>query len=390
VPGKKPMTVIGLMSGTSVDSVDAACIRCELTDKPLALKHLDVLEIHTTEIPADLRMLLLDAMGSSAISLETLCRLNMDMGTLFGQAACELIQKLAPQDIQVDLIASHGQTLYHLPPVAGKLGATLQIGEPAVIAEMTGVKVAADFRPGDMAAGGQGAPLVPFADMLLFQHKTKARAVQNIGGIANLTALAPAGGEIIAFDTGPGNMVMDGFMQALLDKPFDADGKTAASGHVHHPMLVEMRDNAYFLQPPPKSTGREHFGRAYAQSLLDHWASNVSPADMVTTATHLTAITIMEAYQHFVLPKIPIKEMIVGGGGAYNRYLMQLLKESFSTLGITVKRHEDFGIPSKYKEAIAFALLGLARKFGIPGNIPSCTGATHPVVLGGLWEPVSR
>ena len=382
------LTVIGLMSGTSVDSIDAACIRISVNSG--ILTEFAVLQTTTSEIEPTLREQLLTTMANpEAVSLKTLCQLNTQMGAAFADAALILIDNLKAQGITVDLIASHGQTLYHWPPANGVLGSTLQIGDPATIAERSGIDVAADFRPGDMAAGGHGAPLVPFADKLLFQHETRPRAVQNIGGIANVTALPALNDSkntLLAFDTGPGNMIIDALMQMLFDQLYDAGGQIAARGQVHEPLLQAMLAEPYFQQAPPKSTGRERFGKAYTQALLAQWQSQLSAEDMIATATHFTAITIAEAYQRFVLPQMPLQEMIVGGGGVFNTTLMQSLQAQLSPLGIAVKRHEDFGIDSKYKEAIAFALLGYARKMGIPANIPSCTGAKHPVVLGGLWQ----
>jgi len=368
------------MSGTSVDSVDAACIRCEFP-------HLEVLGTHTHDIPDALRQTLLETLASKEVPWATVCRLNMTLGRLFGETALALMQQLQP--LKVDLIASHGQTLYHIPPEAGNLGATLQLGEPAMIAEITGVEVAADFRPGDMAAGGQGAPLVPFADGLLFQDKVIARAVQNIGGIANVTVLTDKG-PVMAFDTGPGNMIIDNLVQTFTGKTYDKDGEIARQGQIIEPLLTSMLNDPYFKLPPPKSTGRELFGSDYTTQLIQNWQTNHDPKDFIATATHFTADSIVNAYKEFVLPKVPVKEVIVGGGGALNTYLMELLTHRFTPLGITVKTHEDFGIPNKYKEAIAFALLGAARKLEIPSNIPLCTGASHPVILGGLWLPGQR
>lgn len=387
------LTVIGLMSGTSVDSIDAACIRVRMGRDPLCLAEFSILGTATLDLDPALREALLSTMSAPEVPLEALCRLKTDVGVCFAQAANMLIEQLKPQDIAVDLIASHGQTLYHVPPTKGQLGSTLQIGEPAVIAEQTGIEVAADFRPGDMAAGGHGAPLVPFADMLLFQDKSIPRAVQNIGGIANLTALPALSDEsqpIMAFDTGPGNMMIDALMEALFGAPFDADGQVAGEGHIHQPMLDAMLANPYFNELPPKSTGRELFGKPYALTLLEQWRNQVSSEGIIATVTYFTAFTIAEAYKTFVLPKIPVQEIVLGGGGVMNQTLVRHLEDLLAPHGIQLKPHEAFGIPSKYKEAIAFALLGYARKTGIPSNIPSCTGASHPVILGGLWKPYHK
>ncbi len=385
-----PLTVIGLMSGTSVDSIDAACVSIEMTQNPLQLSQFHVLETETLDFKPAVREKLLQLMSSGTTSLETICQLNFEVGNLLGQAALALIQKLQKQQVTIDLIASHGQTLYHIPPSESTPGSTLQIGHPALIAEITGIEVVADFRPSDMAAGGQGAPLVPFADQLLFQDAKIARAVQNIGGIANLTALPPVGHTAtapMAFDTGPGNMIIDALMEALFQQPYDVNGQMAQQGQMYQPMLDAMLAHPYFMLPPPKTTGREVFGKQYALRLLEQWKSKLEPQDIVATATYFTAFTIADAYSRFVLPRIPIEEVVVGGGGVLNSTLMRFLETELGKYGIGLKRHEDFDIDSKYKEAIAFALLGYARKMGISNNIPTCTGAHHSVVMGGIWMP---
>lgn len=382
------LNVIGLMSGTSVDSIDAACIRVQLQRSPLRLAHLEILGTATTEFDEPVKGELMTALNESRASLETICRLHARMGMLFAQTAVKLIADLKCRDIRADLVASHGQTLYHIPPSADAPGSTLQIGDPSVIAEQTGLEVIADFRPGDIAAGGHGAPLAPFADMLLFQDKEIPRAVHNIGGISNLTvlpALNDTENRIMAFDTGPGNMLIDTLTQLLFDLPYDKDGEIAQMGGVRPAMMDELMAQPYLALPPPKSTGRELFGRKYAESFLSRWQDKFPREDIIATATHFTAITITDAYDRFVLPKVPLKEVILGGGGVFNQTLKELIEERFLLYGIELKTHEDFGIHSKYKEAIAFALLGYARKLGIPANIPECTGAAHPVILGGSW-----
>jgi anhydro-N-acetylmuramic acid kinase len=385
-----PLNVLGLMSGTSVDSIDAACVRIQMAADPLRLETFTLLGSTTLDMAPELQEALHTLMRAPTVSLKTLCELNFEMGRQFGIAAQQLIQQLAAEGIPVDLIASHGQTVYHIPPTLTQAGSTLQIGQPAVISEMTGIEVMADFRPADMAAGGHGAPLVPFADQLLFQDAHIARAVQNIGGIANLTALpaySEASTACLAFDTGPGNMIIDALMKTFFNAPYDKEGAVAQQGRVHPEMLAAMLTHPFFNEPPPKSTGREQFGQPYVSQLLSNWQGKVSPEEMVATATHFTAITIANAYERFVLPVIPVQEVIAGGGGVFNRTLMDLLSDRLSNLGVILKRHEDFGVPDKFKEALAFALLGYARKMGLPANIPACTGAKHPAILGGSWQP---
>ncbi len=392
-----PLHVIGLMSGTSVDSIDAACVRIQLSLDPVQLIECQVLGTRTQDMPLPLRQQLLEVMAQKQIGLEALCLLNVEIGACFAETALGLIQDMKQAGHPVDLIASHGQTLFHVPPQASgsnvsRYGATLQIGEPSVIAEVCQTEVIADFRPGDMAAGGQGAPLVPFADQLLFQDQSIARAVQNIGGIANLTALSARDDthhQPMAFDTGPGNMMIDAAMALLYGQDFDQNGEIAQSGQVSNDLLSELLAHPYFESPPPKSTGRELFGAPLVNRILEQWEQKLSAMDIIATLTELTAQSIVQAYERFVLPTIPVQEVIVGGGGVYNQTLMVRLTQLFRPLRITLKRHEDYGVPSKYKEAIAFALLGYARKFGLPNNLPSCTGATHPISLGALWQPES-
>lgn len=383
----QPLTVMGLMSGTSVDGVDACLAR--LTWQNGALHH-EILATHSVAMPNGLREDLLCCMADKQVHLEDLCRLNVAVGELFADTAAGLMEAHGVTAKQIDCIGSHGQTIYHWPPTEpGKLGGTLQIGEPSLIAEKTGVLTIADFRPRDMAAGGQGAPLVCFADQLLFQHETIGRCVQNIGGIANVTvvpsheAVRQADLSIIAFDTGPGNMLMDAAMSHFYGKAYDADGAIAASGQIDETLLTYLMTHAYLTQAPPKTTGRELFGVPYFQELLAQFP-NISAADWLATLNRFTAASIADAYQRFVFPTYDVAEVIVGGGGSFNPVLLSHLRSLLAETGqaITVKTHADFGIPDQYKEALAFAILAWASLLGRPNNVPACTGATHPVVMG--------
>jgi anhydro-N-acetylmuramic acid kinase len=312
------------------------------------------------------------------------------MGHQFANAALLLVKKLKSQAIDVDLISSHGQTLYHRPPEGGSNGYTLQIGDPSVIAERTEIEVVADFRPGDMAAGGHGAPLVPFADLLMFQEPERPIAIQNIGGIANVTALPPSNSlqdKPLAFDTGPGNMIIDTLMQTLFQQPMDKNGDTARKGKVHQELLDHLMRHPYLSAPPPKSTGREMFGTGFAQQIAAEWGRKMSKEDLIHTATMFTVQSIVQGYEQFVLPQLRVREVILGGGGTLNQFMVEKLAEAFRPHFISLRTHEDFGVSSKYKEAIAFAMLGYARKMGIPNNLPSCTGANRPVSLGAIWYP---
>ncbi|MHB0935440.1 MAG: anhydro-N-acetylmuramic acid kinase [Armatimonadota bacterium] len=374
----RPRRIVGLMSGTSLDGVDAALIEVR-GGIPFDAMHM--LAFFTRPYTAEERSRIAELMQPHA-SLAGLTSGNAWLGELFADAALRVIEKAGLRPGEVDALASHGQTVWHIPPEDGKLGATLQLGEPSVIAERTGVLTVADFRPRDMAAGGQGAPLVPFADYLLFHSATLSSAVQNIGGIGNVSWI-PRGGapsDVIAFDTGPGNMVIDALVHHYSGgaETFDRDGVMAAAGTVDEALLRELMASPYFRQAPPKSTGRELFGAGYARALREQAeARGLMPADVVATATALTAESIARAYRNFLGP---IDEIILGGGGSYNPTLRRMLADRLP--GMLVKVHEDFGISGEAKEAIAFALLGHATLCGVPANLPAATGASHPVVLG--------
>lgn len=370
------MIVIGLMSGTSADGVDACVVEIKETD------NVKLLAFETYPYPISIKTRVLEASVKGRV--DQICRLNFLLGRLFGEAALNIIAKAGLKPSEVDLIGSHGQTIHHLP--YGSPPSTLQIGEGAVIAELTGITTVADFRPGDIAAGGQGAPLVPYPDYLLFRHPTKTRAVQNIGGIANVTFLPAAAGveDVIAFDTGPGNMIIDWLVNSFTkgQHQCDEDGRMAGAGRVDENWLDELISNcSYFNQPPPKSTGREEFGSHYSERLIQEGKQRrLSPNDIVATVTALTARSIAGAYHRFLSPKSKIQEVILSGGGARNTTLVSMLKDYLSP--IPVLTSDDFGIPSDAKEAVAFAILARETFLGRPGNIPSATGAKKRVVLG--------
>jgi anhydro-N-acetylmuramic acid kinase len=300
--------------------------------------------------------------------------------------------------VKLDLIGCHGQTLYHQGTpqrfLGRKLAVTWQTGEAAVIASRLGVPVISDFRPADMAAGGKGAPLVPFFDYVLYRDPDTSRIAQNIGGIANLTAI-PAGaslGNIIAFDTGPGNMVIDAAMEELFGKRYDRDGKIAASGHVLDHVVAKLLRKPFFRQRPPRTAGREEFGREYLGRFL-RLCRGASKPDLVATATALTALSIADAVQRFVLPNFvgvaklrrggkTAHQMIVSGGGAKNPTLITMLREAVAPLGISLHFSDEFGVPAEAKEAVAFALLAHETWHRRASNVPSATGAKRPTILG--------
>lgn len=385
------LRVIGLMSGTSVDSIDACGVLLQGKGGKLSY---DVEATYTHPIPEAVRQTLLQVMADKYCSLETYCRLNLAVGELFAQAALALMAENGWTAESVSAIGSHGQTIFHLPPpvspnelTLSPHGGTLQIGEPSIIAERTGVLTVADFRPRDMAAGGQGAPLVCLADQLLFHHPERLRCIQNIGGIANVTAI-PAEGEPVAFDNGPGNMLMDAACQDMFQCPYDEGGAIAARGQVIEVVLATMLEHPYYRQSPPKTTGREMFGRPYWDTMHQAFPE-VSGEDWLATLTALTAKSIVASTVRYVFPQClkrqedPV-DVVVGGGGGLNPVLMAALRAGFQLSGhsVQLQRHEEYGIDGKYKEALAFAILAWATLNHLPGNLPPCTGASRPVVLG--------
>ena len=381
------MLVIGLMSGTSADGIDAVLVRLE---GPGGAPRWKFMAHAHRPYERALRDAIFAACSPSDSSVDRITRLNFALGEEFALAAQRLAAEVSPP-AQAELIGSHGQTIWHDVAADGRVTSTLQIGEAAVIAARTGLPTIADFRVADIAAGGQGAPLVPFADYILFHDPSKFRAIQNIGGIANVTLLPPGctHAEVAAFDSGPGNMVMDALVERASGgrELFDRDGRMAGEGRVHSVWLEELLDHPYFKRPAPKTTGRELFGKEYAHDLWEQGiALGLMPEDIVATATALTAATItaplVEAGAKYGRP---IDELILGGGGAENPALVRMLVSQLPSTRIT--RHEEFGIPSQAKEALAFAILAYAAYRREPNNVPSATGAARPVVMGKLSLP---
>ncbi len=365
----------GMISGTSADAVDVAV--CEFSSGLLPGEAvLRLLAYREEPMDPALRDRLARLWRDGTARLDELTELNVALGEVFAGAVERVIREVGIPDL--GLIASHGQTIYHLVE-PGRTKGTLQMGEPAVIAERTGVTVAADFRPADMAAGGEGAPLVPHFDALFFGGK-RVRALQNLGGIANVTFVAP-GMQPYAFDTGPGNALLDVAARLLFGEPYDLDGRHAAAGNVDGHLLSSLLAHPYFRREPPKSTGREIFGDAFtADAIAQGRESGSGPEDIMATLTALTAKSIADAYRRFGPPGI--EEMVLSGGGAHNQALVEGLRRCLPSVSILA--HEDFGIPGDAKEAVAFALLGYETLLGLPGNLPACTGAARPVILGKL------
>ena len=386
------MIVAGVMSGTSADGINVALVRCRGRGLHTRLALLAHEQYAYT--PA-LRKKILELMNAPSARVADLARLNFLLGELYAQAVVKT--KRSARLPKLDLIGCHGQTLYHQGEPAlflsHRFACTWQTGEAAVIAARAGVPVVSDFRPADMAAGGKGAPLVPFLDYVLLRHPRRGRILQNLGGIGNLTAI-PAGAtteQVIAFDTGPGNMVIDALAQQLFNRPFDRNGEIAARGRVLESVVQQALRGGFFQQRPPRTAGREQFGYefllkfAYACKKFRRFA--VRNEDVVATATALTAASVEDALRRYVLRGHSFHEFIVSGGGAKNRTLIRMLEQRLSPLGLKLKYSDDFGIPSQAKEAMAFALLAYQTWHRQPGSIASATGAKRTAILGKISFP---
>jgi anhydro-N-acetylmuramic acid kinase len=378
--------VAGVMSGTSADGIDVAVVR--VLGRGFRTRF-ELLHHHAFPYPPRVRRAVLAMMNASKASVADLARLNFLLGDLYADAVRASAKHA---HLAVDLVGCHGQTIYHQGTARAYLGrniaCTWQTGEGAVIAARTGVPVVSDFRPADMAAGGTGAPLVPFLDYLLYRHRRRGRIVQNIGGIANLTAIPAkaAPQQVIAFDTGPGNMVMDAVTERLFARPFDRHGRIAARGRVLDVVVSELMRQPFFRRPPPKTAGREEFGREFVAGFLRR-CQRARKEDVVATATALTAYSIADAVRAFVAPAGDkrFREMIVSGGGAKNSTLMSMLAAELT--GLKLRTSDEFGLPSEAKEAVAFAILAYQTWRRVPSNIPAATGAERPAVLGKISYP---
>ena len=382
--------IIGLMSGTSADGIDAAVIL--LGEKEDGL-FLDVLGFDTVAFPSGLRYRLMEVSDAKTGRIDELSRLHFEMGELFAGAAFTAADSIGLSMEEIDLIGSHGQTVQHLPERAERFGvetgATLQIGDPSVIAQRTGVVTVGDFRTADVARGGQGAPLVPFVDFLLFRHPEHARALLNLGGIANITVLPadPKPGDVLAFDTGPANMLIDAVARAELEQDMDEDGAAARRGKPSEDLVADVLAMPYFERPPPKSTGRELFGARCASTLVRAGReAGLSSEDLLATATEITVRAIEDACRRFVIPAAArLDELIVSGGGARNGFLLERLAGALAP--VVVSTSDDHGLSSDAKEAVAFAVLADRTVRGLPGSLPGSTGADRPAVLGKICLP---
>ncbi|HVO58852.1 MAG TPA: anhydro-N-acetylmuramic acid kinase [Dongiaceae bacterium] len=390
-PNSKPMLVLGMMSGTSADGIDAVVARISGAPPDLRIK----LVGHTKHaFAASVRKAILRAAEQDPLTPAEFSQLHARLGAVYADAALTACKRLGVSPQKVALIGNHGQTIFHRGRPLNFLGAatasTLQIGDGAVIAARTGIPTVSDFRPADMALGGQGAPLVPYADYLLWRHATRNRVALNIGGIANLTAL-PAGAktaQVFAFDTGPGNMLIDALVAHFTRgrASYDRNARLALQGKLHAGILNALLRDPYLKLRPPKSTGREYFGRAYVQRLLVLGRKHHVPAnDLVRTATVFTAVSIVAAIRGFVLPELKrrhLDELIVSGGGANNPLLLGQIAALLP--GTSVMPSSALGIPVDAKEALAFALLAYETWHRRPSNVPSATGASGRAILGKL------
>ena len=392
---RRTMTVAGVMSGTSADGTDVAFVRITRTDEAAKPK-LKLLAHVAFPYPKKLRGAVMEAMDAAAISMADVARLHWRLGEFYGDCIAASQQQTG---LRAVLAGVHGQTLYHQGNSTKFLGeplrCTLQMGEASEVASRGGLPVVSDFRPADMAVGGQGAPLVPMFDRVFFAHAKRNRVLQNLGGIANMTAMPAGSDALLAFDSGPASMVMDACMQRLFGKAYDRNGTTAKRGRVLQDVVADAMRLPYFHAPAPKSCGREEFGAAYADRFIATCRkTGAGDADIVATATALTAESILHAYRTFVWPFLgqtaPLAdrtEYIVAGGGAKNATLMEMLRNGLEPLGVKVSTTDEHGVPAQAKEAMAFALLAWLRWHELPGNVPSATGATRPAMLGRVTLP---
>ena len=377
--------VAGVMSGTSLDGVDVAIARIRGNGPSVRIAPLG---FQSTPYPPPLRTLLWEAATRDVFSITMLSQLNVRVAHAYAHAIETTLQQIGIPSL--NLVGSHGQTIRHVPQPAPcaelRVASTLQIGDPSTLAHLLNTPVVGDFRMADMAVGGQGAPLVPYFDYVTFSDPHETRVLLNVGGIANISVL-PKGGDnttVYGFDTGCGNMVLDALAEHLLGEPFDRDGQAAARGIPSDKVLETLLEDAYYEAPPPKSTGREHYGAAYVQRFLAA-CGTLSTADMLATATALTARSIWLGYETFVRPRHPADVLIVSGGGRHNRMLMQMLKDVFAP--VPVRPSDDYDVDADAKEALCFALLAHETMNGYPSNIPGATGARCPAVLGKICLP---
>lgn len=384
IRAKPKKRIVGLMSGTSADGVTASLVEVEgnYTGTKVSL-----INYHTYPYDEHTRTLVFELFDLEKSNVEKICEANFLLGEVFAKAAVEVVKDSKLNLNEIDLIGSHGQTIYHIPKGKIVKKSTLQIGELAVIAERTGITTIGDFRKRDVAAGGDGAPLVPYVDFILFRSDKKSIIIQNIGGISNLTFL-PSGcneGEVVAFDTGPGNMVIDYLIKKYTAGKlnYDIDGQIASRGEVNKELLNYFMKNEYFSLPPPKSTGREVFGSHFAETFaLQGEKLGLKKEDIIATATALTAESIVKSYENFILDKETIDEVYISGGGLKNKTLVNMIRKRLPQ--IPVLPFDVLGFPSEARESVYFAILANEFVHGNKANLPNVTGASKRVLLGVL------
>lgn len=383
---KKSKLAIGLLSGTSVDGIDAILIKISGEGTKTKIKVIDFI---TYSIPTVIKKAVLKNSDDKTAKLSEICRLNVMLGNLFADAAISFYKKNKLNAKQIDFIGSHGQTIHHLPNNPDYLGfnvkSTLQIGDPSVIAKRTDILTIGDFRTGDCAVGGDGAPLVPYLDFILFRSTKKNRALLNIGGISNITVLPKSCSkkDVIAFDTGPGNMLIDGLTMKLFGKKYDKDGKISGKGIINDLLLDFLLNEKYYTNHPPKSTGRERYGELFQKSILKRF-SKLSYFDILRTVTFYTAFTIKYNYEVFIKKVTAIDELFISGGGVWNKVLVSDIKELFQPINIKILHQK--GITADNKEAVLFAVLANECLSGNTTNMPSCTGSRKEVILGKICQ----
>ena len=378
------MLAVGLMSGTSLDGVDT--VLCEISGQDESTK-VKQLYFKTYDIPESLRTKIRKCCSRELIPVDLICSLNFELGYLFADAVKSMCKDANVKLEDLSFIASHGQTIFHIPKLYDDyVPSTLQIGEAAIIANECKTKVISNFRVMDMAVGGEGAPLVPYSETLLYSEKNQAVALQNIGGIGNVTVLPKKGDtkKVIAFDTGPGNMMIDEAVRTFYGKKYDTDGYYARQGNLISSLAAELKEHPYFNLEIPKTTGREMFGEHFTKSILEKYHS-CEPNDLIHTFTWFTAYSIAYHYKKYLISEYGLKKCIIGGGGAYNSYLLELIRNEIPE--VTVMTQEEHGFSSEAKEALAFVILGNQTYHRSPSNVPSATGAKKSVILGQITYP---
>jgi anhydro-N-acetylmuramic acid kinase len=370
---------IGIMSGTSLDGIDVQMALIEGSFSQTKIKPLHFLHI---PYESSLKNKIKDVIEEKNLNLENITSLHFELGEAYADACIKLCETYKIKLNEIDFISCHGQTVWHIPKsIDHKTPSTLQLGEGAIIRERLKTTVVNNFRSADIAVGGEGAPLVPFADYILFRCSNKTRLILNIGGISNVTVLPKNGSlnDVIAFDIGPGNMMIDAMSKLFFNLDYDDQGNIAKKGSIIKPLLTKLLSHSFFNIKPPRSTGREMFGHQYINEIVKPFYAH-SPYDLICTLTHFTAITIRDAIDQFVLPSHSVDELILCGGGSYNEFLLELIKTYIKP--IKVIKLESLGFNGHAKEALAFIILAHHTLLGLPSNVIGATGAKRAVILG--------